>query len=49
VVLKVGISHIRNSVTVTYDASYLPVEWPPGLEGGVSASEEGTSDWQEVY
>jgi hypothetical protein len=49
VVLKVGISHVRNSVTVTYDASYLPVEWPPGLEGGVSASEEGTSDWQEVY
>lgn len=43
------ISHIRNSVTITYDPSYLPTTWPPGLEGGTSASEEGTSDWQEVY
>jgi hypothetical protein len=49
IVLREGVSHFRNSATVTYDPSYLPTEWPPGLEGGVSASEEGTSDWQEVY
>lgn len=49
IVLREGVSHFRNSSTVTYDPSYLPTEWPPGLEGGISASEEGTSDWQEVY
>ncbi|MBI5699933.1 hypothetical protein HZC35_06520 [Candidatus Saganbacteria bacterium] len=49
IVLREGISHFRNSSTVTYDPSYLPTEWPPGLEGGVGASEEGTSDWLEVY
>ncbi len=49
VVLREGISYFRNSVTVTYDAAYLPTDWPPGLEGSTSTSEEGTSDWQEVY
>lgn len=49
VVLSQDVGYFRNSSTLTYDLSYLPVDWPPGLEGGVSASEEGTSDWQEVY
>ncbi|MFA4906151.1 MAG: pilus assembly PilX N-terminal domain-containing protein [Candidatus Margulisiibacteriota bacterium] len=49
IVIKQNVSHLRNSTTVTYDPSYLPTEWPPGLEGGISVSQEGTSDWQEVY